>query len=189
MTEDKLVLGVAGMPGSGKSLVVELAQKEKGYEAVAMGDVVREETKKRNLQPTPENIGKVMLDLRQKDGSAVIAKRCVPKIAGIKGQKVIVDGIRSLDEIEEFKKHYSIFSLIAIHASPDTRFQRLYHRRRSDDASHWKVFLERDTRELSVGLGSAIAMAEEMVVNEEPFDVVKGRIRRILEKVENKWRK
>jgi hypothetical protein len=32
-------------------------------------------------------------------------------------------------------------------------------------------------------------MAEEMVVNEEPFDVVKGRIRRILEKVENKWRK
>jgi hypothetical protein len=28
-----------------------------------------------------------------------------------------------------------------------------------------------------------------MVVNEEPFDVVKGRIRRILEKVENKWTK
>lgn len=189
MTEDKLVLGVAGMPGSGKSLVVELAQKEKGYEAVAMGDVVREEAKKRNLQPTPENIGRLMLDLRQKEGNAVIAKRCVPKITSIKGQKVIVDGIRSLDEIEEFKKHYPIFSLIAIHASPDTRFQRLYHRRRSDDAIHWKVFLERDTRELSVGLGSAIAMAEEMVVNEEPFDVVKGRIRRILEKVENKWTK
>jgi dephospho-CoA kinase len=189
MTEDKLVLGVAGMPGSGKSLVVELAQKEKGYEPVAMGDVVREETKKRNLQPTPENIGRVMLELRQKEGSAVIAKRCVPRIASTDGQKVIVDGIRSLDEIEEFKKHYPIFSLIAIHASPDTRFQRLYHRRRSDDASQWKVFLERDTRELSVGLGSAIAMAEEMVVNEEPFDVVKGRIRRILEKVENKWTK
>jgi len=189
MAEDKLVLGVAGMPGSGKSLVVELAQKEKGYIAVAMGDVVREETKKRNLQPTPENIGRVMLELRQKEGSAVIAKRCVPRIASAEGQKVIVDGIRSLDEIEELKKHYPIFSLIAIHASPDTRFQRLYHRRRSDDASQWKVFLERDMRELGVGLGSAIAMAEEMVVNEEPFDVVKGRIRRILEKVENKWTK
>jgi len=189
MTEDKLVLGVAGMPGSGKSLVVELAQKEKGYFAVVMGDVVREETKKRNLQPTPENIGRVMLELRQKEGSAVIAKRCVPRIANTEGQKVIVDGIRSLDEIEEFKKHYPIFCLIAIHASPDTRFQRLYHRRRSDDASQWKVFLERDMRELSVGLGSVIAMAEDMVVNEEPFDVVKGRIRRTLEKVENKWTK
>jgi dephospho-CoA kinase len=189
MTKDKLVLGVTGMPGSGKSLVVQLAQKEKGYDAVAMGDVVREETKNRNLQPTPENIGKVMLDLRQKEGSAVIAKRCIPKIASTKGQKVIIDGIRSLDEVEEFKKHYPIFSIVAVHASPETRFQRLYHRRRSDDASQWKVFNERDARELSVGLGSAIAMAEDMVVNEEPFDVVKGRVRRILEKVEKKWRK
>lgn len=189
MTKDKLVLGLTGMPGSGKSLVVQLAQKEKGYDAVEMGDVVREETRKRNLQPTPENIGKVMLDLRQRDGSAVIAKKCIPKIASTKGQKVIVDGIRSLDEVEEFKKHYPIFSLVAIHASPETRFQRLYHRRRSDDANDWKVFNERDARELSVGLGSAIAMAEDMVINEEPFDVVKGRIRRILEKVESKWRK
>jgi len=33
-----------------------------------MGDVVREEVKRRNLKPTPENLGKTMLTLRELDG-------------------------------------------------------------------------------------------------------------------------
>jgi dephospho-CoA kinase len=76
---------------------------------------------------------------------------------------------------------------MAVHASPETRFTRLFHRRRSDDAADWEVFHKRDTRELSVGLGNAIAMAEYVVVNEEPVVVVKRRARETLVKVERKW--
>ena len=43
MSADKIVIGLAGMPGSGKSLVVETAH-ELGYAIVVMGDVIREET-------------------------------------------------------------------------------------------------------------------------------------------------
>ena len=43
MNADKLVIGLAGMPGSGKSLVVDTA-RELGYDVVVMGDVVRQET-------------------------------------------------------------------------------------------------------------------------------------------------
>jgi len=39
---DKLVIGLAGMPGAGKSAVVAVA-KANGYGVVVMGDVVREE--------------------------------------------------------------------------------------------------------------------------------------------------
>jgi len=186
MTADKLVVALAGMPGSGKSLVVDTARKS-GYDAVLMGDVVREEAKKRGVEPDAENIGKIMLELRQTEGKAVIARRCVPKVVSTTRQKVIVDGIRSLDEIEELKRHFSKLVLMAVHASPETRFTRLFHRRRSDDAADWKVFHKRDTRELSVGLGNAIAMAEYVVVNEEPVVVVKRRARETLAKVERKW--
>jgi dephospho-CoA kinase len=154
-----------------------------------MGDVVREEAERRCLSPTPENIGKIMLELRRSEGKAVVAKRCIPKIEKAKKQKVIVDGIRSLCEVEEFKKRFLKFSLIAVHSSPETRFKRLYHRRRSDDPKNWEVFHERDMRELSVGLGEAIALAEYLIVNEEELDVVKGKIRKILRKVEEKWMK
>ena len=185
---NKLVVGLAGMPGAGKSVVVNVARGA-GYGVVVMGDIVRDEAERKGMKPTPENFGKIMLELRQKKGNNVIAKSCIPKIEKAKEQKVIVDGIRSPSEVEEFKKHFLKFSLISIHSSPETRFKRLYHRQRRDDPENWEIFHERDMRELSVGLGNAIAMAEYLIVNEEEREVVKEKIRKVLRKVEEKWMK
>ncbi len=84
--KDTLVIGLAGMPGAGKSVVVNVA-KASGYGIIVMGDAVREEAQKRHLEPSPENLGKIMLELRQKEGNNVIAKRCIPKIEKAKEQK------------------------------------------------------------------------------------------------------
>ena len=188
MAIDKLVVGLAGMPGSGKSLVMKVAQ-ESGYYVVVMGDVVREETKKRGLALTPSNVGRVMLDLRRAEGDSVIAKRCIPQITDAKAQKTFVDGIRSLSEAEDFKNAFPKFTLLAIHSSPETRFKRLYHRQRSDDPADSKIFNQRDERELSVGVGNAIAMAEQVILNEEDFQTVKRKAREALRKAEEKWKK
>jgi len=188
MTAEKLVVGLTGMPGAGKSVVVSVA-KLMGYGIVVMGDVVREETTKRGLEPTPENIGKIMLELRRNEGKSVMAQRSVSKIEQAEERKIIVDGIRSLSEVEEFKKRFRNFILMAVYASPETRFKRLFSRRRSDDAEDWEVFHERDMRELSVGLGEAIAMAEHVIVNEEEMQVVKEKIETVLRKAEEGWKK
>lgn len=188
MTSDKLVIGLAGMPGAGKSAVVKVAE-ETGYAIVVMGDIVREEVEKRSMKPTPKNVGKIMLELRRMEGEAVIARRCVPKIEKAMEQKVLVDGVRSLSEVEEFEKHFLRFSLVAVHASPETRFERLYRRRRSDDPRNWEISHERDMRELTVGLGNAIAMAEYIIVNEGSLKFVKDKIREVLRRVEERWMK
>jgi dephospho-CoA kinase len=188
MNGDKLVIGVAGMPGSGKSLVVETA-RTLGYSVVIMGDVIREETLKLGLELTPQNVGKVMLQLRADAGNTVVAQKCVPKITQQTGSKVIIDGLRSLHEVDEFKAHFAKFNLMAVHSPPETRFYRLFNRRRSDDPNGWEVFRERDMRELSVGLGNVIAMAEQMVVNDNSFDEVKARIKECLHRIEGKWLK
>ena len=188
MTSDKLLVGLAGMPGAGKSAVVNIA-RESGYKIVVMGDEVREEVERRDMKPTPKNLGKLMLELRRLEGEAVIAKKCIPKIEKATEQKILVDGIRSLSEVEEFKKRFPCFALIAVHASPETRFQRLFHRQRSDDPENWEIFHERDMRELKVGLGNAVAMAEYIIVNEEELEVAKSKIKEVLETVEEKWMK
>jgi dephospho-CoA kinase len=188
MNAEKLVIGLAGMPGSGKSLVVETAQQE-GYAVVVMGDVVREETQKRRLELNPKNIGKVMLELRKTGGNSVIAEKCVPKILQQESSKVIVDGLRSLHETDAFKVHFAKFSLMAVHASPETRFNRLYRRRRSDDPDGWELFHEREARELSVGLGDAIAMAEYLIINESNRESTRAKVREVLCRVEGKWMK
>ena len=188
MSGDKIVVGLAGMPGSGKSLVVETA-RELGYAIVIMGDMIREETSKLGLDLTPQNVGKVMLQLRADGGVTVVAQKCIPKIEAQEKSKVLIDGLRSLHEAEAFKTHFVKFSIAAVHASPETRFARLSNRRRSDDSNGWAVFHERDMRELSVGLGHVIAMAEQMIINDAGIEEVKARIAEALRRIEQKWMK
>jgi dephospho-CoA kinase len=188
MSVDKLIVGLSGMPGSGKSIVVNVA-KNKGFGIIVMGDIVREETQKRGLLLTPKNIGKVMLDLRTTEGKNIIAKRCIPKIKEVSSEKVIIDGLRSLQELEIFKKHFSYVNLIAVHSSPETRYYRLNKRGRSDDSKDQKIFQERDIRELNVGLGHVIAMADYLLINENNIEEIKRKSYEILQRIEKKWMK
>lgn len=183
-----MVVGVTGMPGAGKATVKVMVEKL-GYPVVVMGEEIRKEARRRGLKPTPENIGMVMLKIREEEGPEVVAKRCIPKIEKAKGKLVIVDGIRSLDEVKEFKKHFPNFTLIAIHTSPKTRFKRLFRRKRSDDPKVWKTFMERDLRELSVGLGCVIATADQLIVNETTKAELREKISEVLDGVIKKWMK
>jgi len=152
------------MPGAGKA-VVSQAGKQLGFDVYVLGDVIREETERRGLDPTPQNMGAVMLDIRAKEGPAVVAKRLLAKIEQSKASTVIIEGVRSLHELDEIRTKYDLIPL-AIHASPKTRFQRLLSRNRSDDPKTWDTFQERDFRELDVGLGHVLALADVVLVNE-----------------------
>ena len=178
----KIVVGVAGMPGAGKGVFRRVIQRM-GYPVVIMGDAIREEAKRRNLKPTPENLGKIMLQLREAEGPAAVAKRCVPKLKKTKEEAVVVDGIRSLHEVEELKKHFPNFTLIALHTSPKSRYRRLSRRKRSDDPKSWETFMQRDLRELSVGLGAVIATADHTIVNEGTLTQLRSKIQQVLKEV------
>jgi dephospho-CoA kinase len=170
------------MPGAGKGVFRKFVQNL-GYSVVTMGDVVRGEVKRRNLKPTPENMGKVMLNLRELDGPAAIAKQCVPSLNQKTGKMVVIDGIRSLVEVEEFKKHFPDFVLVAVHSSPQTRYNRLVKRKRSDDPPNWETFIERDLRELGIGMGSVISVADYMLINEGSISQLKNKITQLIAKV------
>jgi dephospho-CoA kinase len=180
LVAESTVIGLVGMPGSGKSVAAEVARKL-GFTVLVMGDVVREELVKRGLKATPATLGRVMVELRAEEGAAVVAKKTIAKMMRVKSQRLIVDGVRSLAEVEEFKQQFPEFKLVAIHSSPDTRFHRIFTRRRSDDASDRRVFTTRDRRELTVGIGSAIALADYVLINEDTLAHFKTRVRAFFE--------
>lgn len=177
-----IVIGVTGMPGAGKDTFRKIVQ-EYGFPVIVMGDEIRAEAARRNLEPTPENLGKLMLQIRAEEGPETLAKRCVPKIKALNARVVIVDGLRSPHEVREFKRVFSRFKVVAIHASPKTRFKRLLNRGRSDDPKDWETFYMRDQRELSVGLGEVIATADYMIVNEGTMEQLGREIKRVIRKV------
>jgi dephospho-CoA kinase len=162
----RLIVCLTGMPGAGKSSVASFL-KEKGFEVVTMGDVVREEAKRQGLEPTDINLGKMMLKLRQDLGPGAVGHIVLQKLARDgSSSNVVIDGIRSIAEVEVLKKVGHV-RLLAIHASQDTRFKHLKGRGRADVPSNGNEFTGRDKRELSVGVSEAIALANEMISNND----------------------
>ena len=151
------------MPGAGKSTIAT-GLKEKGYEIINMGDAVRREAKNRNLEPSGQNLGKLMLELREKNGQGAVAELVKPIIENSKSNVIIIDGIRSSPEIEVLRK-FGTVKLLAIHASTDTRFGYLQKRGRSDDPKTKENFQERDDRELGVGISNPIALSDDAISN------------------------
>jgi len=151
------------MPGAGKSTIAN-GLKSKGFEIINMGDAVREEAKKRNLKPTNQNLGKLMLELREKNGPGAVAELIHDKIKNSDSNVIVIDGVRSNEEIKILRK-IGIVKLLSVHASTDTRYSFLSDRGRSDDPPNRENFNERDTREISVGISTPIALADESISN------------------------
>ena len=159
----KLLVCLTGMPGAGKSTIAE-GLKSKGYEIVNLGNAVRNEAKKRNLEASRENLGKLMLELREKNGSGAIAELVKSEIESSSANVLLIDGVRSNDEIQVLKKFGNV-KLLAIHASTHTRFSFLQKRGRSDDPQTKEHFDERDNRELGVGVSNYIALSDYAISN------------------------
>lgn len=174
------IVATTGLAGSGKNVFSDVAA-EYGIPVFVCGDVVREETRKRGLPLTRANTGTVMLKIREEEGPAVISRRLIPKIDASGCSTVIVEGVRSLEEIEELRAHYGSVTLIGIHSCPQTRFDRLLSRGREDDPATWEEFESRDLRELGVGLGKAMALADEMATNEGTLEEFQCLARALLQ--------
>jgi dephospho-CoA kinase len=164
--KQKIIVCLTGMPGAGKSTIAS-SLKEKGFLVITMGDAVREEAKRQNLEPTDCNLGTLMLKLRTELGPGAIAHLILRKMEKDTNRKiVIIDGIRSMPEVDILKS-VGYVKLLAVHASTNTRFIYTKERARFDSPSSIQDFVVRDKRELTVGISEAIALADETLSNNE----------------------
>jgi len=174
------VICLTGMPGCGKEEFVKVAQ-DRGFAILRMGDVVREEAKRRGVKFSDETVGGMAHEERVKHGFGVWASRTVPHVTG---ETTVIDGIRGREELEVFRQAYgNELVVVAIHASPRTRFARIRERGRGDDVVSWEEFLRRDDRELGWGLGEVIATADHMIVNEGDLEGMRRHCRQILDAI------
>ncbi len=174
----KLVVTV-GMPGSGKDELIGVA-RSMGLAVLKMGDLVRDETRRRGLAVTNANVARIASEEREKHGPGIWAQRAVPKLIETRS---LVDGCRSDSEVTVFRHHFGDLFLLAIYASPDTRYDRMASRSRTDDGGNLQEFYDRDRRELKWGIGNAFTLADGMIVNEGSLDEFRRTARSMLERI------
>jgi len=164
MTMMKKLILITGMSGSGKTTLAKKFRAQ-GVAIVTMGDVIRGLALEKGLPPTPENLGRLATHIREEGGDHAVAELCVETINDLPDDVVLVDGIRSIREVEVFSDEFDVV-LVAVFAPQKTRYARLTARGRSDDPEDLATFRARDARELSFSLSHAIALADYIVRND-----------------------
>lgn len=175
------VMGISGLPGSGKSLVSDLAT-EKGAIIVSMGDIIREEAKKRG-----ESTKDTARNLRAEHGEYIVSELTIKKIKKLQDEgnenTIIVEGIRSPQEVNMFKENFENFIILSIFANPTLRFERLQKRMREDDSKDYNEFLKRDQMELDFGIGTVIALSDKIIINESDLESYTEKINEFLKEM------
>ena len=145
-----------------------------------MGDVIRREAERLGVKPTDENLGRIMLDLRNKYGRGAVANLIVREIKDDK-RHVIIDGLRNMEEVDILRK-YGIVKILAIHAPKEKRLFYIKERKRSDAPTDIEEFEARDRRELEVGLGEAISYADSIIMNDSSIEELERKAHEVVER-------
>jgi dephospho-CoA kinase len=166
--KDIVIIGITGMPGAKKTMVAKLLSKY-GIPYFTISSILREELINRGLEPTPENYAKLAKEMREKFGEEILAKKAWEFIkSSIPSKVIIIDGIRSPEEVSFFKNIARHFLLLLVHASPSTRFKR-FKRRKHSFIRTIEQFKAQEESNLELGIGEVIAQADYVIINESYF--------------------
>ncbi len=161
------VFAVCGLPASGKGEFATILAKT-GIPVLSMGDMIRAEVKKRNIEEYPEVFGEVAQQLRQQFGDDILAVRLCSAVDTLleKHDVVLIEGLRGVAEYDVFHSHWSDkFSTIAVTADEEVRFQRIQLRGRAEDGDRDSL-KNRDEREIGWGLDVLINQADFTLSND-----------------------
>ena len=174
---------LVGLQLSGKSSHGHQFREEQGFPMVETGHAVYHELKNQNLEVNHKNTSKVIKELLSKDPTAFA--RSILEYEKDKFEDspiLLLNGVKSPEEVnyarKQFGKH-NVF-VLGFHASQHTRFSRVTNPDRftvsgrylektqeDNDLANWENFLSRDVREIGLGIGYALATANDFIITED----------------------
>lgn len=175
------IIAILGLPGSGKSVVVDYLMNKFHWPKVYFGEIILDEIKKQGLKVNEKNERMVREGMREKYGRLCYAKPIIKKIKAIKKDtNVLVESLYDWEEYKLFKKEFkNNFITIAIYTSPAVRYKRLSARKIRP-----LTLLEAQSRDYAqienIFQAGPIAMANYTVDNNENFEELYEQIDEII---------
>ena len=142
-----VIIGITGTIGAGKGTVVEHLVKEKGFRHYSARNLISDEVTKLGLPLNRDSMTAVANQLRTEHGADYIARELF-KQAKLNGVPSIIESIRTVGEIEALR-HEEHFTLLAVDAPIELRYQRIVKRNSSTDHIDFEKFQAEEMREMS----------------------------------------
>ncbi len=179
----KKCIAVVGMCGAGKTEVVNFLMKKIKAPKVYFGEATFDRMKQDGLELNYENEKITREKIRQEMGMGAYATLAIPKIKKLlkNNDTVLVESLYSWDEYKIMLNELENFSVIAVYASPQTRFQRLSARNNERPIKNWEEFINRDYTEIEgTDKGGPIARADYTIINENNLNNLHQQLKTLI---------
>lgn len=159
-----MILGITGMPGSGKTEIAKLLEKKK-FTTINMGDIVMKMAEENDIGMVNTKIREFATNMRKIHGNDFFAKETVKELKKVKSRNVAIVGVKSMYEIKIIKRQFRNLVMISIVAPKIVRFRRLKKRARVGDPKVMRDLAYRDKKEIGWGLSKIMHSADYVIMN------------------------
>lgn len=144
-TVEPHILGIVSTIASGRTTVINYLMEVHGFASFSLAQMLRLDASTSGTPPLRSNLQALGKYIRSTKGDAYLAEKLRTSVNWLsnKHSKVIVDGFKHRDEVKEFRKQRS-FSLVAVNAPFDERWNRLRGKKRIGDPEDKSKFIEQD---------------------------------------------
>ena len=182
-----LIVGLTGLAGSGKSTLANYLKKY-GFEIFALSDILRREANKKGLlggkgsEEQKEILALFGDKLRRESGDkGIVAEMLIKELRMKIAERILIDGFRSVEEVQTFKNNFRKFYLIFVDTRPDVRLKR---KNIEDPKVEEKKFFNRDKMDIeNKGLKETIKLADFRIDNNGNFENLKNQADIILRRI------
>ena len=179
----KTIIGLVGMPASGKSLVADYITKKHGTLHIKTHEFIWNFLKARGIKPDEDTSMMAALYIWAEYGDLPLADWVSKQIQKSKSKFIVIDSLRTTEEARIFKNKFKDnFHIVAVLARPQIRFDRQAKRARFGPLTKLEQRM-RDREELRLGVGDLMASAEHYIDANPGVEKIKPRIDALLKEL------
>lgn len=180
----KIILGLVGEMGSGKSTATEYLREKYGAVTFRFSDMLRDILKRVQVEPLRGNLQALSTFLRQNFSENIMSRVLAQDVEASDAQFIITEGIRRPSDIE-YLAQLPGFVLVALQVDERTRYERIATRRENPDDAHktWEQFQKEGQQEAEQKIKEIMRMAQYQIDNNGTKENLRQQIDAIMEKI------
>ncbi len=182
--QNKIIVGLAGKIASGKETVGKYLVEKMDGKKIKFSDPLRQILDILDLPDSRQNMQTLSTVVRQNFGGNVLAQAMMKLVARLENKLVVIDGVRRVTDIENFRQLKNFF-LVYIDASSKKRFERCVQRKENpgDGEMTRGEFDRKDNAEAEEQIESLKKEADFVVKNDGTMEELYLEIENLLEKI------
>ncbi|WP_291571176.1 AAA family ATPase [Clostridium sp. UBA4548] len=161
---DIKIVGLTGLMGCGKTTICKKINDDEKFKIIRLGEALRKNINNRDM-----NIKSVEIEAEKlKKCNKSLGEMFIQDIneAAQKGKIIVVDSIRSIQDVNFFRKLTTDFNIIMIIADEEKRLNRILQRERTFDPDGILELRKHDEWEMEFGIKHIFPLTNKYIVND-----------------------